>query len=467
MSNAPVLVLQMQRMGDLVMTFPLLGWLARHFPGHPVWTIAEPRFFTALCKLAPQTVFFPPEAYPRMRTTRFRCIINLSHRPDAAHMAGTLGAEQRFGAHTRGDATYIDGDWSLYRASIVHNNRHNLFHWSDLQLLEHVASQPLPHQPSCPAPAKDKDSIGLFVGASEAGKRPNPQFWGELAQRLLRKGFRPFFLGGPDDVALGAASQQAAGIPGSNLCGRFSVGELAEVMSTLALCITPDTGPMHLAAWMNTPVLNLSLGNVHPWETGPVPPGHHVLRPRISCAGCWRCHHATLRCHQAFHPGRVALLVHTLLRQPQRLPQLFLPGLEVYRTARESRGLYRLTPMHGTPATPRMLLAHFWQEWFWERKYGRNCSALPHILKDLTSAAPALPEHLQRAVLRMEQAISRQLGGRSPELVDASFWNHYPPLLRAFTGHLQLRLQNQDFSAAAWKTALHDVELLADVVRQA
>ena len=44
----PLLVLQMQRMGDLILTFPLLGWLARHNPGHPVWTVAEPRFFSAL-----------------------------------------------------------------------------------------------------------------------------------------------------------------------------------------------------------------------------------------------------------------------------------------------------------------------------------------------------------------------------------------------------------------------------------
>ena len=35
--NAPILVLQMQRMGDLVLTFPLLAWLRAEHPRRPLW----------------------------------------------------------------------------------------------------------------------------------------------------------------------------------------------------------------------------------------------------------------------------------------------------------------------------------------------------------------------------------------------------------------------------------------------
>lgn len=51
MSADPVLVLQLQRMGDLILTFPLLSRLKQRWPGHPVWVVAEPQFFRELMPL--------------------------------------------------------------------------------------------------------------------------------------------------------------------------------------------------------------------------------------------------------------------------------------------------------------------------------------------------------------------------------------------------------------------------------
>lgn len=462
----PVLVLQMQRMGDLIMTFPLLGWLSQRYPGHPLWTVAEPRFFTALQSLAPKTVFFPPEAHERMRGTTFHRIINLSHRPDAARIAGSLETERRFGAYLRGEVAHIGGYWALYRASIVHNNRHNLFHWSDLHLLDHVDDGALPQLPACPAPAPHNGKVGIFVGASEKEKRPTPEFFGRLARALLRKGLRPLFLGGPEDAPLGEAAAAAAGIPGGNMCGRFSVAELAEAMRGLALCITPDTGPMHLAAWVGVPVLNLSMGPVNPWETGPTPPGHYVLRPRISCAGCWSCRHSAPRCARPIRPSQAALLAHALLRHPRRLTGMELSGMELCRTARDAHGLYLLEPLSASrcPAfSARMLLARFWREWFLEG------AALPAraaaVLEELATHMPALAKSLAQETARLGRDITRRLAaGEARSPLPGGFWAHRPPLIRILAGHMHLRLQNEDFSPAAWEKALHDVERLGRIL---
>ncbi|MFW5836988.1 MAG: glycosyltransferase family 9 protein, partial [Desulfovibrionaceae bacterium] len=48
----PVLVFQMQRLGDLVLSFPLLQWLADRYPGHPLWVAAEERFSKPLLPLS-------------------------------------------------------------------------------------------------------------------------------------------------------------------------------------------------------------------------------------------------------------------------------------------------------------------------------------------------------------------------------------------------------------------------------
>ena len=37
----PILVIQMQRMGDLILSFPLFLWLMRRYPGHPLWIRSE------------------------------------------------------------------------------------------------------------------------------------------------------------------------------------------------------------------------------------------------------------------------------------------------------------------------------------------------------------------------------------------------------------------------------------------
>lgn len=463
MTTEPILVLQMQRMGDLIMSFPLLGWLARAYPGHPVWTVAEPHFFSELQPLAPATTFFPPEAHTGMRGIRFHSIINLSHRPDAAHIAGKLSTERRFGAHMAGDGTYIDGFWALYRAAIVQNNRHNAFHWGDLNLLDHIQGGALPHQHALHRDAT-QNRIGIFVGASEEEKRPDPAFFGALAKALVHKGLRPVLLGGPDDAALGQAAAMAAGIPEANLCGRFSLSALAEVMRDLVLCITPDTGPMHLAAWLGTPVLNLSMGTVHAWETGPSASGHHVLRPRLSCAGCWQCRFERTRCHAAFHPARVALVAQTLLRHPLQLSSLHLPGLELLRTGRDKRGLYGLTSLAASSnISARQLLRQFWQEWFLLRA-GRY--ARPHAaLAQLGEAFPTLPPRMLRETLQLGKEISRHAARR--EALADYFWERKLPALRLLAGHLHLCLQNAEYTRKAWENALEDVEQLTEMLRAA
>lgn len=482
MSQPPILVLQMQRMGDLILTFPLLALLHTRYPGHPIWTVAEPRFFQELRPFCPPTVFFPPEASARLRTVHYKAVINLSHRPDAAALCGAVSADARFGAYTTDAGRYIDGYWSLYRASIVHNNRHNLFHWGDLQLLDHCGHGPMPHfDPittgqgentggNTPARALNSGRVGIFVGASEPDKRPSPQFFGHLGAALLRKGLRPFFLGGPDDVALGREAQEVSGISGSNLCGKHSVTELAEVLRSLALCITPDTGPMHLAAWVGTPVLNLSLGPVHAWETGPRLPGHYVLRPRLSCGGCWQCPGAGARCHGKFHAGRVALVAHTLLHNARSLPSLRLPGLSLARTTRDARGLYTLEPVLPDAPSHRMLLAQFWREWFW---YGQSSATQPlppleQAAAAVQTEAPALARRLAGCLPRMGKEISQNLGrnlGRKTQGAQLSpaFWQSLPPLLRPFSGHMQLRLQNAEYAPTAWEAVLGDLALLARI----
>jgi heptosyltransferase-1 len=80
-----------------------------------------------------------------------------------------------------------------------------------------------------------------------------------------------------------------------NLGGRTTLRELACLYRQAALVVTTDSGPMHLAAAMGTPVVAL-FGPTDPARTGPYGPGHRVIRRDLSCAPCLRKHCEDPRC---------------------------------------------------------------------------------------------------------------------------------------------------------------------------
>lgn len=485
--DAPILVLQMQRMGDLVLTFPLLAWLRAEHPRRPLWVVGEEKFFTGLMPIGPEAVFFPYDAANRLCQNRYHMVINLSHRTEAAALAGQLRADAHFGPRHNGEGTaattYVHGRWQLYRTSLVHNNRHNQFHWADLNALDCIPLARLKGT-DWPAPqhqGRDPQRVGLFLGASEPEKRPGPQFWTTLALDLLRRGLKPVLLGGPAEAALGADVARRANTPALNLCGRFTLPELVAFTRSLRLLITPDTGPMHVAAWTQTPTLNLSMGPVNAWETAPFPPGHHVLRATISCVGCWRCIQPSVLCRDRFDPARVASLVHALLREQDdapaqsaaasssRLARLRLPGLELLRTGRDALGLFDLVPLSspesGPEAGPRRLFGLFWKA-FWAWRLGlHDETAARHAWADLAAASPRLTETLRRALSDLGRDLARTLRGMGggQATLPPDFWHRHPPMLRPLTGYLHMTVQNADAAPAAWAEALALVEALASL----
>lgn len=106
-----------------------------------------------------------------------------------------------------------------------------------------------------------------------------------VADSLLDKGVAVVFSGGPQDVRgieeiRGAMTGKAA-----SLAGRTTLKELAALYERVAVLITTDTGPMHLAAAAGTPVVAL-FGPTAPWRTGPFGQGHRILRADIACSPC-------------------------------------------------------------------------------------------------------------------------------------------------------------------------------------
>lgn len=462
MNNKPILILQMQRMGDLVLTFPLLLWLQQLYPTHPIWVFAEQSFFEGLMPLSPQVTYFPREAAALLAKESYSLVINLSHRPEAATLAGQVDCEQVIGLTTDSNGvSHIHGNWQLYRASLVHNNRHNLFHWADLNGLDAVPLD-LIRTTQWPAPnteRQDASRIGLFLGASDAAKRPSVAFWTKLVTSLLNRGLKPVLLGGKADMALGYAVAQNASVPALNLCGRFSLAEFVALTRTLRCMITPDTGPMHVATWTETPVLNLSMGYVHPWETGPYQPGHFALRSSISCTGCWQCKHPTLRCHASFSADRIAALAHALTRHDSKSLQITPAGQKLLISGRDMQGLYDLSFADGTPDnSPRKLFASFWKAFFGSELGLWPDNSAQTAWNTLHDATPQSMPLMRNELLKLSRDILMALKGKNSPATHPDFWIAHPPFIRPLTGYLHLLLQNNEFSSKGYADSLKMIE---------
>jgi ADP-heptose:LPS heptosyltransferase len=490
MNDAPILILQMQRMGDLLLSFPLLERLLRLHPGHPLWVVGEEAFYRPLLPLSPEALYFSYGDAPRLVQQRYHAVINLSHRPEAAALAGKIAADSLVGPwRDKEGQLHIKGAWQLYRASISHNNRYNLYHWANLNLLDSIPPTmltpevwglpaPRPMRPDAPGGAR----IGLFLGASQPDKHPEAAFWSQLADLLLRMGYKPALLGGEAEKPLGLDVAARLKAPSLNLCGRFSIQELAAFIAGLDLCICPDTGPMHIAVQQGTPVLNLSLGPVNPWETGPFFPGHHVLHAALDCIGCWNCTQDRLLCRDHMRAPVVARVAQALLSGADG-PALVqaAKGLELRHSARDAHGLYRLhSPDEGKSAearlrlsTPgganretrrqRLALSRFWRAWFGHRFgiYSREEKEAAWITAQ--EFAPETTEALRSGAAAFALGLTKALLWDSRGFLDdESFWKQAPTALHPLTGYMQMYIQNELASREALAQVLEMAQNVAE-----
>jgi len=92
--------------------------------------------------------------------------------------------------------------------------------------------------------------------------------------------------------------------PSASAAGETSLRELAALYREAAVLLTTDSGPMHLAAAVGTPVVAL-FGPTSPERTGPYGEGHVVVRRDMECSPCFRKSCETLECMKTIRVDEV------------------------------------------------------------------------------------------------------------------------------------------------------------------
>jgi len=128
------------------------------------------------------------------------------------------------------------------------------------------------------------DTIALHTGASYgSAKRWLEDRFVELAGRF--PGYHWILIGGPDEIE---SNRQTAGRIGPNaVAAETSLSDLAKLLSSVRCLVCNDSGPMHFAASVGTPVVAI-FGSTAPSLTGPLGDGHEVVREQVECSPCFR-----------------------------------------------------------------------------------------------------------------------------------------------------------------------------------
>jgi heptosyltransferase-2 len=161
----------------------------------------------------------------------------------------------------------------------------------------------------------------LAPGAAHATKRWPVAHWSALAERLGAAGYRPVVVGGPEDRGL-AQQLVAEGGEGGNAvasaAGEFSLQETGALLARARVVVSGDTGVMHMATGVGTPVVALFGPTVGQFGFFPYRAPAAVLERALDCrpcsatgtAACPLGHH---RCLTDITPEEVAATVERLV----------------------------------------------------------------------------------------------------------------------------------------------------------
>jgi ADP-heptose:LPS heptosyltransferase len=161
--------------------------------------------------------------------------------------------------------------------------------------------------------------IALNAGASNRIKCWSPESFAVLANMLTRKlGAGIVLVGAGFERDL--AERIRAGMTGEplDLVGKTSLLQLGAVLSRCDLLVSGDTGPLHMATAVGTPVAAL-FGAIEPQRTGPVGEGHRVIRhaevPCVPCNGRSCANKSYLKCMEKITPDEVYDTVAAMLEE--------------------------------------------------------------------------------------------------------------------------------------------------------
>jgi heptosyltransferase III len=161
--------------------------------------------------------------------------------------------------------------------------------------------------------------IALSIGTKFAVNDWGDENWREtlVDLGLRRPGLGLVTLGVAGEAARSQAIAVAWPGPRLDLCGRLGVRESAALLARARLFLGHDSGPMHLASAVGTPVVAVFSARNRPGIWFPQGAGHRVLYRQTPCFGCGlaECTHYRKMCIASIAPQEVVAAAEAALAE--------------------------------------------------------------------------------------------------------------------------------------------------------
>jgi len=316
-----VLAVRLDAMGDLLMTEPAIRALAESKPGRRVTVLTSPAGAAAAALFprvdgvivyeapwmkatGPRTNSRPDfDQIERLAWERFDAAVIFtvySQNPLPAALLLTMAGIPLRLAHCRENPYQLLTNW-VKETEPENGVRHEVRR--QLDLVAGVGCRATDERMRVRIPDEAADRIRqtlrwldldserswavVHPGASAPSRRYPPRLFAEACRELTtRHGVRLLFTGDEAELPLVDEIRDGLGVPSDSLAGELNLGEMAALLAAAPLLIANNTGPVHLAAAVGTPVVDLyALTNPQhtPWM---VP--CRVLNHDVPCRNCYK-----------------------------------------------------------------------------------------------------------------------------------------------------------------------------------
>ncbi len=330
-----ILIILHGSIGDVTRALPLVALLRRSYPTATLaWAVERPAH--PLVEHYPglnEVILFDRRRWwwdlapflLKIRARRFDLVLDLQRHFKSGMISLFSGAPHRVGFN-RLDTKELNWLFNNHFIPPVGEGISKLAHY--LKFVEYLGIDPGPIAWQMELTQEEQNTVDrhlagtrsafavLFVGARWQSKQWFPTQIAECA-RLLQERYRlaVVFLGGQEDDALAHESEKQSNLRVTNLVGRTSLREAMGIVARAKVAVGPDTGLMHIAAAVGTPVVSL-WGATSPERAGPHGFMDLIVQGQAPCAPCYfrRCRIGRI-CMQSIHVQDVAAKIDLALSQ--------------------------------------------------------------------------------------------------------------------------------------------------------
>jgi lipopolysaccharide heptosyltransferase I len=297
------LIIRLGSLGDVIHGIPAAAALRRHFPQARIDWLVDPRYVELLDLVEglDHRIPFDPRGLTSggawsvlsdLRRTEYDAVLDLQGLLKSAVIARLVSARRTIGfprAHLREGLAALFYTATPDPGAAAHVIDKGLGLLAPLGVVDRSVRFPIavPRSRVAAAIAERFGPNGYAIvnpGAAWPNKRWPPARFGALAAAMSREhGLRSIVLWGPGEEAL-ASAVVAASEGAADAAPSTTIPDIVAVAQGARLMVSGDTGPLHIAGAVGTPIVAL-FGPTYPERNGPWSP-HDVALSRVTTCSC-------------------------------------------------------------------------------------------------------------------------------------------------------------------------------------